>query len=187
MGTHLFNPMPPLHHRQPGLVGALLASSATLGIIADAQHLDPLVVELVVRAAGPERVALVSDALAPAGASPGPSMLGDQAVISDGRAVRRADGMLAGSASLLDTGLRNVRAWLPWLSPAQVIRTATETPAAALGGAVAARKGRVAPGYDADLVVLDADWSVILTIARGVVVFEPVSPRPAATRTASSR
>jgi N-acetylglucosamine-6-phosphate deacetylase len=168
MGTHLFNAMPPLHHRAPGLVGALLASPSTrLGLIADGVHLDKLVVELVVRAAGPERVVLVSDALSAAGAPPGACSLGDQRLHSDGRAVRRADGTLAGSATLLDGCLRNLRAWLPWLPPAQLVRMASQTPAEALGPAVAARKGRVAPGYDADLVILDRDWRVRTVFVRG--------------------
>ena len=133
MGTHLFNAMPPLHHRVPGVVGALLASTATLGVIADGVHVDPLILDLIVGRAGVARVALVSDALAAAGAPPGPSLLGDQTVISDGAQVRRTDGTLAGSAMLLDGGLRNARAWLPWLSAAEVVRMATQTPADALG------------------------------------------------------
>jgi N-acetylglucosamine-6-phosphate deacetylase len=166
--------MPPLHHRRPGLVGALLTSSATLTLIADGAHVDPIVIDLAVRAAGVERVALVSDAVAPAGAAPGLGALGTQSIESDGRAVRRADGTLAGSGVLLDACLRNARAWLPWLPPAQVARMATRTPAEALGGRIAARKGRVAPGYDADLVILAADWNVAHTIVRGEVVAAPL-------------
>jgi N-acetylglucosamine-6-phosphate deacetylase len=174
MGTHLFNGMPPFHHRRPGLVGALLTGSATLGIIADGAHVDPLAFEVALRVAGPSRVALVSDALATAATPPGPGRLGDQTVVSDGLVVRRADGTLAGSALLLDGGLRNARAWLPWLPPAVVVRMATQTPAEALGGEVAARKGRIAPGYDADLAILDADWHVVSTVVRGAVV-EPAT------------
>ncbi len=170
MATHLFNAMPPFHHRRPDLVGALLASTATLGLIADGLHVDPLVVDVAVHAAGPERIALVSDALAPAGLGAGPGVLGDQAVVSDGLVVRRGDGTLAGSAVLLDTCLRNAIAWLPWLSPAKVILMATQTPAQVLGAQLASRKGRVAAGYDADLVVLDRAWRVARTVVRGEVV-----------------
>ena len=164
MGTHLFNAMPPLHHRQPGLVGALLASHAVVGLIADGVHLDPLVVDLVVRRCGADRVVLVSDAVAAAGSAPGESALGDQTVISDGRSVRRADGTLAGGAMLLDGCLRNVRAWLPDLPPATLVKMATHTPAGLLG---LARKGRVAVGCDADLIVLDDELNILRTLVRG--------------------
>ena len=170
MATHLFNAMPPLHHRQPGLVGALLASSARLGLIADGVHVDPLVVDLVVRRAGTERVVLVSDALAAAGASAGASVLGDQTVRSDGRVVRRLDGTLAGSAA-------------PARVPAQRPRLAAGSAAchtdryghrarrpALLG---ANRKGRVAVGCDADLVVLDSDFKVRMTVLRGELMVAP--------------
>jgi N-acetylglucosamine-6-phosphate deacetylase len=179
MATHLFNAMPPMHHRRPGLVGALLASDAVVGLIADGVHLDPLIVDLVIRRAGPERVSLVSDALAAAGAPPGPSLLGDQAVVSDGRVIRRGDGTLAGSALLVDGCLRNVRAWLPDMPPASLIDMVTRTPATLLS---LRRKGRIAAGCDADLVVLDHEFSVRMTVVRGEVI-QPTSelhPRPAA-------
>ena len=157
--------LPPLHHRQPGLVGALLASQATLGLIADGVHLDPLVIELVVRLAGPRRVALVSDALAAAAAAPGTVALGDQTVHSDGVSVRRANGTLAGSALLLDACLRHARDWLgDWLSPAELVLMATQTPADVLG---ARRKGRIEAGADADLALFDSEWQVRTTIVGG--------------------
>jgi N-acetylglucosamine-6-phosphate deacetylase len=167
MATHLFNAMPALHHRAPGLVGALLASTAALGIIVDGVHLDRLVVDLVVKRAGPGRVVLVSDALAVAGAPTGAGVLGEQAVFSDGQSVRRADGTLAGSALLLDGCLRIARAWLPDVALAEVLRMATQTPAEVLG---LRRKGRVQVGADADLIVLDAAWQVRQTIIGGEVV-----------------
>ena len=169
-GTHLFNAMPGLHHREPGVVGALLTSDATVEVIADGIHLDPTVVDLVVRAAGPDRVCLVTDALAAMGQAPGKTRLGDREVISDGRAVRHADGTLAGTAVSLDECLRNARRWLPWLGPAQVLKMATSTPASVLGARVAGRKGRIAPGYDADAILLDRDWRVVRTYVRGVAI-----------------
>ena len=172
-GTHLFNGMPPLHHRQPGLVGALLASQATLGVIADGVHLHPLTLDLVVGRAGPRRVALVSDALAAAAAPPGESGLGEQTVISDGHSVRRADGTLAGSAMLLDGCLRQARRWLAGLSPAEVICMATTTPADLLG---LHHKGRIATGADADLIVLNDDWTVRLTLVGGEVAGPAPTP-----------
>ena len=169
MATHLFNGMPPLHHRQPGLVGALLASNAVLGLIADGVHVDPLMVDLVVRRCGPERVALVSDALASGGMAAGEYVLGDQRVVSDGRQVRRIDGTLAGSAILLDGCLANVRAWLPDLSPAALAQMVSQTPASVLG---LSGKGRIAVGYDADLVMLDNEFAVTRTWVRGTSVID---------------
>jgi len=167
MATHLFNGMPPLHHRQPGLVGALLASAAAVCLITDGVHLDRLVVDLVLRCAGAERVALVSDALAAAGVTAGPSLLGDQVLVSDGRQVRRLDGTLAGSAVLLDECLKNVRGWLPKLPPATLIDMVSGTPARLLG---LARKGRVAVGCDGDLVTLDRNCNVSHVVVRGELV-----------------
>jgi N-acetylglucosamine-6-phosphate deacetylase len=164
MATHLFNAMPPLHHRRPGLVGALLASDAVLGLIADGVHVDPVVIDLVIRCAGAERVALVSDALAAAEAPAGPSQLGDQVVVSDGRQVLRSDGTLAGSTLLLDECLKNARSWLRRLPPGVVLDMATRTPARLLGQQ---RKGRVAVGCDADLVLLDRDWNITQVFVRG--------------------
>ena len=168
MGTHLFNAMPPLEHRAPGLVGALLADPrAKLGIIVDGVHLDPLIVDLVVQRAGAARVMLISDALAAAGAPEGESVLGEQILISAGGTVRRRDGTLAGSALLLDGCLRTARGWLRELPLAKVVRMATQTPAEALG---VRTKGRIAVGQDADFVVLDDSCRVRQTVVGGVVV-----------------
>jgi N-acetylglucosamine-6-phosphate deacetylase len=118
----------------------------------------------VIRCAGAGRVTLISDALAAAGAPAGRSLLGDQVLISDGRQVRRTDGTLAGSATLLDGCLKNVHGWLPKLPPATLIEMVSGTPARLLG---LERKGRVAVGCDADLVTLDRDWNVSHVVIRG--------------------
>lgn len=173
-GTHLFNAMPPLRHREPGLVGALLThDDATIELIADGAHLDPAIVDLVVRAAGVERVVLVSDALAAAGLPVGSTVaLGQQEVTSDGTVARRADGTLAGAVILADQCLRNAAGWLAGRLPlASVVRMVTETPARALGPAVAGRKGRIAVGYDGDFAVIDAHLAVRTTVVRGDVVY----------------
>jgi N-acetylglucosamine-6-phosphate deacetylase len=164
LGTHLFNAMPPLHHRAPGLVGALLASDATLCLIADGFHLDPLLIDLVVRRAGPGRVALVSDALSAAGTAAGGATLAGQDLVRDGSVLRRADGTLAGSLQLLDVALRNVHRWLPDLGPAALVEMVTGAPARAIG---AHDRGRLASGCVADLLVFDRDLDLQQVILGG--------------------
>jgi N-acetylglucosamine-6-phosphate deacetylase len=106
MVTHLFNAMAPFAHRAPGAVGAaLIDDRLTCGLIADGVHCHAAAIRLAVRAKGPERVALVTDAMAAAGMPPGRYRLGGRPVSSDGVAARLADGTLAGSLLTMDRAL----------------------------------------------------------------------------------
>lgn len=156
--THCFNAMSPLHHRRPGLAGAALdLDDLTVEAIGDGVHLHPAVLRLMWRARGARRVCLVSDAVdlgGDTGLSPSP----------DG-ALRRADGVLAGSAIALDRAVRNAVSWGIPLSDA--LTMASTTPASVL------RRddlGRIAVGARADLVVFDADLQVRTVIVDGDVV-----------------
>jgi N-acetylglucosamine-6-phosphate deacetylase len=155
MVTHVFNAMAPLHHRAPGPAGtALVDDRVAIGVIADGQHVDPRVLELVRRTAG-SRIVLVSDASPAAGAGPGTYAFAGREVVRgvDG-SVRDAEGRLAGSGALLDGVLAT------WLA----------STGAALGDAVAAATSRPAeraglppgltPGAPADLVELGDDGRV---------------------------
>jgi N-acetylglucosamine-6-phosphate deacetylase len=167
--THTFNAMRGLHHRDPGVVGAVLVSEAVRAeLIADGVHVDPVVMAALIRAKGAGRVALITDAVAPAG-------LGDCDTEFDGRPIRvrdgratLADGTIAGSVATFDAGVRRVvrECGIP-LRDAVVM--ASTTPARAIG--VADRKGSLVGGHDADLVALDGDLRVRLTLARGEIVF----------------
>ena len=159
--THLFNAMAPLHHRELGLAGAALEDGrVTAAVIADGVHVDLDLVRMIVRLKGPRRVALTTDQTAAAGAPPGHYRLGGMEVESDGTAVRRADGALAGSAASMDAMVRGlVRAGVGLEA---AITMASATPRRVLG---LRRGGR------ADLVLLDPSLRVRLTIARGEVVF----------------
>jgi N-acetylglucosamine-6-phosphate deacetylase len=152
MATHLFNGMPPLHHRDPGPVGALLGDpTVVVELIADGVHLHPAVLR-VAAAAASGRVVLVTDAMAAAGAGDGDHRLGDLDVqVRDGVARVREDGALAGSTLTMDAALRLAVTHQVLDLPAAVRATAT-LPAALLG---LADRGALVPRLRADLVHLD--------------------------------
>jgi len=168
-GTHLFNAMPPLGHRDPGLPGALLADDRmTVGFIADGVHTHRSIIALVWRMLGPRRMSLVTDAMAALGMPPGSHRLGDYDVIVDATSCRLADGTLAGSILELDQALRNLLD-VTGCSLDEALETMTTTPAKLLG--LDGERGRIAPGYTADIVLLSSDLRVQTTIASGEVVY----------------
>lgn len=167
MGTHLFNAMPELRQREPGLAGAFLSASVPCGIIADGAHIHPAMVGLALRVKGPAALALVTDAMAAMGMPPGRYRLGDREVIVDGAVSRLPDGTLAGSILTLDQAVRNVVEYAG-CDPAQALAMASHTPARVLG---LATKGRLAAGCDADIVVLDRSLRVTRTFVGGRLAF----------------
>lgn len=170
--THLFNAMPPLGHRAPGAAGALLVDDrVTLGLILDGHHLDPAVVELVDRAA-PERILLVSDAIAALGLPDGEHRLASHLVTVLGGAPRLPDGTLAGAAAGLDACVRAFASITG--SPRRAVRAATETPARLLG---LAERGRLVVGGPADIVLIDQELHVGATMIGGDVVFAAEADR----------
>jgi N-acetylglucosamine-6-phosphate deacetylase len=165
--THLFNAMPPLGHRDPGPVGALLADPrTTLGVIVDGHHLDPLVVGVVARAAV-GRLSLVSDAIAALGLADGRHRLGERSVEVAGGTARLADGTLAGSVVGLDAGVRAVAEITG--SPRQAVEAVTAVPARLLG--LDDGRGVLQPGGRADIVLLDTALEVRGTIIGGELAF----------------
>ncbi len=132
-GTHLFNAMPPLAHREPGLPGALLTDDRLCaGFIPDGIHTHPAIIRLAWKQLGPDRFSMVTDSMAALGMGPGRHLLGDYEVLVDDSSARLADGTLAGSILSLDQGLRNlVRE--TGCSLEQALATVTTTPARLLG------------------------------------------------------
>ena len=168
-GTHVFNAMPPLQHREPGLPGALLTDPRTVvGLIADGVHTHPAVVSLVWQALGPSRLNLVTDAMAALGVPPGTHRLGDFDVIVDATSARLPDGTLAGSILALDEALRNLIA-MTGCSVEEALPTVTSTPARAIG--VDNERGRLARGVVADVVLLTSDLHVRGTITAGAMTY----------------
>lgn len=181
VGTHLFNAMAPVHHREPGPAVALLEDArVTVELVTDGLHVHPALWEHVVRSAGVERVAAVTDAMAAAGMPDGEYHLGAMRVtVAEGVARLAAGGdgragAIAGSTATADALFGKIvrHAALPW--PDALARAAAmtaSTPARALG---LADVGTIAPGRRADLVVLDARLRVRGVYRAGV----PVAPAP---------
>lgn len=167
-GTHLFNAMSTLGHREPGLPGALLTSAVPCGLIADEVHLHPAMIRLAYRIKGASGITLVTDAMAAMGMGPGRYLLGGQEVFVDQISARLTDGRLAGSILTMDQAVRNMMA-ITGCSLAEVVAMASTTPAAVLG---LRHKGRIAPGCDADLVVLDQALKVKQTWVAGRLVYD---------------
>lgn len=157
--THLFNAMSPLHHRQPGVVGAALARGRYAEIIPDLLHVHPGAIHAALRAI--PGLYCVTDATAAAGMPDGEYPLGEHRVTKCLGAVRLADGTLAGSALTLDQALRNLVGGLGLELPEASRRVSTYA-ADHLG---LEDRGRLVPGAWADVVVLDSELRV-----RGVLV-----------------
>lgn len=163
--THTFNAMRPLGHRDPGIVGEVLANvSMTADIIADGVHLHPSIVRVFLQAKGVERTVLITDSTAATGMPEGRYMLGSLEVeVRDGQCLH--DGKLAGSVLTLDQAVRNAKKFAG-IDLQQSLRLATRNPACA----VKTHRGVLQEGSIADLVVLTPSGEIIATLNRGVVV-----------------
>jgi N-acetylglucosamine-6-phosphate deacetylase len=167
--THLFNAMRPFGHRDPGPVGVTLAGwSVVAGLIVDGVHVAPTAVAAAWRALAPERLMLVTDAVAALGRPGGTVHLGDVVVEAGAAGVRTADGTLAGSALSMDQAVRNLMAFTG-CSLAEAVRCASTTPAAVLGDA---SRGALEPGRRGDVVVLSPEGEVLTTVVGGEVVWK---------------
>ena len=164
--THLFNAMAPLAPREPGIVGAALYDDSTwCGIIVDGHHVDPVMLKLALRCKRHDRFMLVTDAMPPVG-SPQPSFVlqGRTIHVKDG-VCRDENGVLAGTGLDMATAVRNAVSLLG-LELAEAARMASEYPAAFLG--LDRELGRIAPGYRANLALLDDDLQVRRTWIEGI-------------------
>ena len=167
--THLFNAMSGLHQREPGAVGALLLANQVMAeLIVDGLHLHPAIVELSLRVKGKERLLLVTDAVRAKCLGDGRYELGGQQVTVSAGKVTLDNGTLAGSTLRMPQAIKNM-VQFSQCSLIDAIHMASLNPARVLK--LDARKGSIAVGKDADLVVLNADLNVLLTMREGREIY----------------
>jgi len=168
--THLFNAMPSLHHRAPGPLGAIFETdSITCQVITDGVHIHPSIVRLAYAALGADRFVTITDGIQALGLPDGKYVYNGVEYEARDGAARYADGTLIGTA----LGLNHMLARLTdftGCSRIEAVNTATRNAAAVLG--LQDAKGTIETGKDADLVLLNKDWSVHATIVGGTVVYQ---------------
>lgn len=172
VATHLFNAMPPLGHRTPGPITALLEDERiTVELINDGTHLHPAALQLAFHHAGADRVAFITDAMDAAGFGDGRYLLGPLEVeVSEGVARLVEGGSIAGSTLTLDRAFQ--RAVTVDRLPVEAVVAALSANPAKLLGAYD-RVGSLEPGKDADLVVLDAEFALKGVMRKGEWVVDP--------------
>lgn len=163
--THTFNAMLLLHQHRPAILGAVLESDVYCEAICDGRHLHPGIVRLLLKVKGLDRVVAITDSIMAAGLPDGKYHLGvNEVVVEDGDAKLASDGTRAGSTLTQDAALKNLLAWTG--RPLEdILPLLTENPARLAG--VFQRKGSIADGKDADLVVLDGDCRVEAVFLKG--------------------
>lgn len=167
--THLFNQMRPLHHREPGVVGAvLLHDEIKCEIIVDGIHCHPEMVRFAFNNKGEEGLILITDAMRAKCLGEGTYDLGGQEVMVKDRKATLKDGTLAGSIIKLKDAAKNIQKFTQCGLEA-VVQMASVNPAKQLN--VYDRKGSIETGKDADLVILDKDDEIYMTFCRGRIAY----------------
>ena len=164
--THLFNAMSKMDHRNPGAVGAILIHpEISCEIIADGLHVHPDLFRFLKQNKPLDKIVLVTDGLKPTEQKEGPFIAnGEEVVFHDGIFHRKADDVIAGSALTMINGVKNLVAF--GFSLEEAVKTATINPAHVMHYT---HKGAIVPGYDADIVVFDKQFNVLLVIIGGEI------------------
>ena len=169
--VHIYNGMSGLHHRKPGMVGAALSLDKVFAeMICDGHHVHPAAARVVTRARGPKETVLITDCMRAGGMGEGQSRLGEfEVVVKDGTARLKDTGNLAGSILELKQGVKNVVDW-GLVSPAEALRMASLTPAQSVG--IDSVCGRIAPGYEADFIVVSDQLELEATYLDGELRYQ---------------
>ena len=165
--THMFNAMSGLHHREPAAANACLDSNISIQLIADFVHVHPAVVKLVLKVKGPDKVALITDAIMAVGMPDGVYEASSQKINVKNGIARRKDGVLAGSTFPLNRMVRSMVSL--GFSLQDAIKMASLTPAKILK--MENKKGIIKEGMDADLILIDENINVYMAMIRGKVVW----------------
>ena len=169
--VHIYNGMSGLHHRNPGMVGAALSLDKVFAeMICDGHHVHPAAARVVTRARGPKETVLITDCMRAGGMGEGQSRLGEfEVVVKDGTARLKDTGNLAGSILELKQGVKNVVDW-GLVSPAEALRMSSLTPAQSVG--IDSVCGRIAPGYEADFIVVSDQLELEATYLDGELRYQ---------------
>lgn len=165
--THLFNAMPPLHHRVPGVIGAALESEITAEMIADGIHIDYPALRIAIRQKGIDHMILITDAMMGCTMPEGKYTLGGQEVYLSGGTAKLKDGTFAGTLLTLDEAVRNLKNNTEYPLN-ELVRMASYNPAQFCG--CENHKGKIEIGYDADLLLYDEDISIKKIIIGGEIL-----------------
>ena len=169
VANHIYNQMRNFHHRDPGILGAVLTRDDVYAeIIIDEVHHHYAAREIVIRCKGTDKVALITDSIMATGLPDGEYMLGAQKIIIKNGVSRLPDGTLAGSTLTMDRAIRNTVRHLN-VSLQDAIKMATYVPAKIMG--IDSRYGSIKIGKQGDLVILDNDMNVLKTIINGEVIY----------------
>ena len=159
--THTFNVMNPIHHRAPGPIPAGADCGAYAQLISDGKHIHPSVCRLLYKLYGKEHVTLISDSMMPTGVGDGEYFVGGQKVIVKDGTARTEGGALAGSTTTLFECVKTAIGM--GIPEYDAVYMASTTPATLMG----LNKGKIEVGYDADFIVVDDDFNLCMSVARG--------------------
>ena len=159
--THTFNAMSPLHHRNPGIIGAAIDKEIYVQVICDGTHIHKSVIKMLYKTFGKDRVVLISDSMCATGLSDGEYMFGGQKINVVNSVARTEDGAIAGSTSTLFTCVKKAIEF--GIPEADAFYMASTTPSEMLG----IKKGKIEIGYDADFIVTDKDYNIKMTVIGG--------------------
>lgn len=163
--THIFNAMPPFHHRQPSLIGAAMDKGAYAQVICDGVHLHKSVVLMLYKTFGADRLVLISDSTRAAGMPDGTYELGGRQITLKDKMVTDSNETIAGSGVFLGDCIKKAIEF--GIEEKDAVKMATETPARMMG----LNKGRIDVGYDCDMILVNRE-QLIYTIVGGKVVYD---------------